>query len=245
MRFLFAILFIVPFLLIGILYLGVEWLITKLFPRCRYKSDLRTLRLVQWAFKVILWIAGTKVIVKGEENVPKDEPVLYIGNHRSIFDIIITYSRCPGLTGYISKAVIRKIPILRLFMKRLHCQFMVREDIKQSFRVILDAIESIKAGISICIFPEGTRCKDPDPNAILPFKEGSFKIAQKTGCKIIPFAVKGTNEIFEDHVPWIKKKTVYLTYGAPVIIGELSKEEQKSLGSYCNRIVADMLKAQN
>ena len=64
--------------------------------------------MVQWAFRVILFICGTKVTVIGEENVPKDQAVLYIGNHRSYFDIIITYARCPRLTGYIAKKDMEK-----------------------------------------------------------------------------------------------------------------------------------------
>ena len=77
----------------------MEWLIGKFNPHAR---DISSLRIVQWGFKVILKMTGVKVTVIGEENVP-DEPVLFIGNHRSFFDILLTYSRCKNLTGYIAK----------------------------------------------------------------------------------------------------------------------------------------------
>ena len=54
------------------------------------------------AFKVIIKIAGVDMTVIGEENIP-DEPVLFTGNHRSYFDIVLTYSRCRRVTGYIAK----------------------------------------------------------------------------------------------------------------------------------------------
>lgn len=76
---------------------------------------------------------------------------------------------------------------------------------------------------------------------MLPFKEGSFKIAQKTGCKIIPMALTGTAEIFENQLPWIKKSEVTLTYGEPICVDKLSAEEKKHLGAYCRQIVASML----
>lgn len=117
----------------------------------------------------------------GEENVPKDEPVLYIGNHRSYFDIIITYARCPGLTGYVAKSNMEKVPLLSIWMKRLHCLFINREDVKEALKTILAGIDNIKNGISMCIFPEGTRNKTDD--LLLPFKEGSFKMAEKTGLR--------------------------------------------------------------
>ena len=47
-------------------------------------------------------------------------------------------------------------------MKRLHCLFLDRDDIKQGLKVVLAAIDQVKSGISICVFPEGTRCKNKD-----------------------------------------------------------------------------------
>ena len=99
--------------------------------------------------------------VIGEENVPKDEPVLYIGNHRSYFDIVMTYIRVPRPTGYIAKIEMLKIPLLSHWMKYLHCLFLDRNDIKQGMKIILTAIDKVKSGISICVFPEGTRNKVP------------------------------------------------------------------------------------
>ena len=105
-RAILALLFAVLYLILGIPVLFVEWIIRK----CnRHAADISSLRMVQWAFRVILFICGTKVTVIGEENVPKDQAVLYIGNHRSYFDIIITYARCPRLTGYIAKKDMEKV----------------------------------------------------------------------------------------------------------------------------------------
>ena len=99
-RAILALLFAILYLIIGIPVLFVEWIIGKFN---RQAADISQLRMVQWAFRVILFICGTRLTIIGEENVPKDQPVLYIGNHRSYFDIIITYSRCPRLTGYVAK----------------------------------------------------------------------------------------------------------------------------------------------
>ena len=78
-RLIFVVLFLVLFLIIGIPVLGIEWLIGKVSKK---SMDYSSLRLVQWAFKVIIALAGIELTVIGEENVP-DEPVLFIGNHRS------------------------------------------------------------------------------------------------------------------------------------------------------------------
>ncbi len=231
-----ALLFAILFLILGIPVLGVEWIIGKFN---RHAADLSQLRMVQWAFRVILFICGTKITVIGEENVPKDEPVLYIGNHRSYFDIIITYARCPGLTGYVAKNTMEKVPLLSAWMKRLHCLFINREDVKEALKTILTGIDNIKNGISMCIFPEGTRNKTDD--LMLPFKEGSFKMAEKTGCAIVPMAITNSAEILENHFPKVKRTHVILEYGKPIYPNELDKDTRRKLGAHCREIIAEML----
>ena len=236
-RVILALLFAILYLILGIPVLFVEWLIGKRNP---HAADISQLRMVQWAFRVILFICGTKVTVIGEENVPTDEPVLYIGNHRSYFDIIITYARCPRLTGYVAKNSMEKVPLLSLWMKRLHCLFIDRENVKEALKTILAGIDNIKHGISMCIFPEGTRNKTPE-NGLLPFKEGSFKMAEKTGCAIIPMAITNSADILEDHFPKVKATHVILQYGAPIYPNQLEKEEKKQLGAHCQKIIEEML----
>lgn len=235
-RIFLALLFAVLFLIFGIPILGIEWIIGKFNP---HAADLSQLRMVQWAFRVILFICGTKLTVIGEENVPKDEPVLYIGNHKSYFDIIITYARCPRLTGYVAKNNMEKVPLLSAWMKRLHCLFINREDVKEALKTILTGIDNIKNGISMCIFPEGTRNKTDE--LMLPFKEGSFKMAEKTGCAIIPMAINNSAEILENHFPKVKKTHVVLEYGKPIYPNELDKETKRRLGAHCREIIAEML----
>lgn len=235
-RIFLALLFAVLFLIFGIPILGIEWIIGKFNP---HAADLSQLRMVQWAFRVILFICGTKLTVIGEENVPKDEPVLYIGNHKSYFDIIITYARCPRLTGYVAKNNMEKVPLLSAWMKRLHCLFINREDVKEALKTILTGIDNIKNGISMCIFPEGTRNKTDE--LMLPFKEGSFKMAEKTGCAIIPMAINNSAEILENHFPKVKRTHVVLEYGKPIYPNELDKETKRRLGAHCREIIAEML----
>lgn len=236
-RIILVALFLILFLLIGIPILAIEWLIAKFNP---HAAEISQLRIVQWAFKVILFLSGTKLTVIGEEHVPTDEAVLYIGNHKSFFDIVITYARCPRLTGYISKLSMKKVPLLSIWMTRLHCLFLDRENIKEGLKTILAGIDNIKNGISMCIFPEGTRNKTDE--LLLPFKEGSFKLAEKTGCAIIPMALTNSAEIFENHFPFIRSTHVILEYGAPIYPNALDKETKKKLGAHCQGIIEEMLR---
>ena len=91
-RFILCVIVVVGFLILSIPILFVEWIIGKFNPMAK---EISSLRIVQAVFRFILWISGVKLTVIGEENVPTDVPVLYIGNHRSFFDVPITYPRCP------------------------------------------------------------------------------------------------------------------------------------------------------
>lgn len=238
MRFILDVLFLATYLILGIPVLWVLHLIGKV-EKWKYKSDLIALRMVQKAFKCMLFIAGTKVTVIGEENVPKDQPVLYIPNHRSFFDILLIYSRVPGLTGFVAKDSLLKFYLLRDWMKKLYCLFLNRENPREGLKTILQGIENINNGISMCVFPEGTRNKVDEE--MLPFKEGSMKMAEKTGCLVIPVALSNTAEIFENHLPWIKSCKVVIEYGTPIDVKTLSREEKKHLGAYCRDRIQEML----
>ena len=223
------------YLLLGIPVLLVEWVIGKYNKKAK---DYSCLRMVQTAFKLMLKVAGVRLTVIGEEHVPKDQAVLYIGNHRSYFDILLTYSRCPRLTGYVAKVEMLRYWLLRDWMKALYCLFLDREDMKAGLKTILQGIEYIKNGISICIFPEGTRNRQEE---MLPFKEGSLKMAEKTGCPIIPMAITNSAEIFENHLPFDRPCHVILEYGTPILPKELSKEDRKFLGAYTQKKIQEML----
>ena len=236
-RTIFAVLFAVVYLICGIPVLGIEWIIGKFNKE---KMDVSSLRMVQWALGTIGKICGVKLTVIGKENIPKDQAVLYVCNHRSYFDIILGYSIMPGLTGYISKDDLEKVPLLNIWMRRLYCLFLNRTDMKQGLKTILKAIEYIKQGVSICIFPEGTRNRGEE-GSLLEFKEGSFKIAEKTGCPVIPIAISHTADVILNHMPKVTPCHVTIEYGEPIYPKELPKEQKRALGAMTKGRIQEML----
>ena len=236
-----VLLFVVIFLIVSLPIQLVEFIIGRFNPGVKDRSSLA---IVNWAFRVVLFLSGVSVTVLGEENVPRNEAVLYIGNHRSYFDVIMTYVRVPRPTGYMAKIEMLRIPSLSTWMKYLHCIFLDRSDIKAGMQSILNAIEKIRSGISICIFPEGTRNRTQD--VLLDFHDGSFKIAEKTGCPIVPMSINNAAAIFEDHIPRIKKAHVVIEYGKPIYVRDLDKEQRRNLSATVREVIkANYLKNQD
>lgn len=233
-RFILAVTYLLLFLILTIPLLLVEWIIGKFNPGLKDRSSKA---IVGWGFRCITRLTGTNLIVRGRENIPGDTAVLYVGNHRSYFDIVLTLSAFPGVTGYVAKVEMLKWPLLNLWMKNIHCLFLDRTNIKEGLKTILKGVEEVKNGISLCIFPEGTRNKVAD--TFLPFHEGSFKIAEKGGVPVVPMVILNSAGVFEDHLPKIKKTTVVIEFQPPVYIDRLEKETKKNLGSYVSGLISE------
>lgn len=182
--------------------------------------------IVKLMFGKILFLSGIKKKVIGVERVPKDEPVLFIFNHRGFFDVILAFYTVPVLAGFVSKKEIAKVPGLRIWMRFIRCVFLDRENPREGIKAILKGIETIKSGTSMFISPEGTRYSG---EGMLEFKPGSLKMAEKAGCPIVPVAITNANKVFEDHLPWIKSTEMTIEYGEPILIQELSKEAKAEL----------------
>lgn len=208
------------------------------------EAETEALALIQGVFRHMLKRAGAEIEVRGLEQIPKDQPVLYVGNHRSYFDIITCYSLVPGRTGFVSKDDLARVPLLSDWMRLLGCVFLNRGDIKEALKTILEAIHYVKSGTSIWIFPEGTRNTADNPADLMPFKEGSLKIAAKADCPVVPVAITGTRELFEQQFPRVKPGKVTVTFGEPFRIRELSEEDKRFPGAYTRQRIIAMLEGE-
>ena len=117
---------------------------------------------------------------------------------------------------------------------------MDRENARAGLKTILTAIEYVKNGVSICIFPEGTR-NDGEELSMLDFKDGAFKIATKTGCAIVPISINNMADMFEAHLPRVKKTHVVIEYGQPIYPDKLDKDTKKHIGNYVKNIIQETI----
>ena len=229
---------VICFLIFGIPLLIFEQILAKLDPK---KQGRQCRLIIQGVFRGLLKITGTRITAYGTENIPDDEAVLFVGNHRSDFDILIAYSFVKTETGFIAKAEIGNVPLLRQWMKNIKCLFLDRSDIKQGLKTILDAAAQIGSGISVWVYPEGTRNRNEDPTKLLPFHDATLKIASKSKCRVIPVAMLGTDDIFEKHFPSVRPADVTVRFGEPVSLEKLPPECRKKPGKYFEELISRMI----
>ncbi len=181
---------------------------------------------VQNILQKVIDIAGVDIEVRGLENIP-EEPCLYVGNHQSYFDIIVAETVIPGGVGFIAKDDLGKIPGFKPWMDLIHCLLLDRENAKAAIKTLLKGVDNIKDGYSMFIYPEGTRSKTGE---LGEFKGGGLKIAQKAKCPVVPVAVTGTRDIFENNPNLnIKPGHVTITFGEPIHFGKIPRSEQKQV----------------
>ncbi|MBP5225689.1 MAG: 1-acyl-sn-glycerol-3-phosphate acyltransferase [Lachnospiraceae bacterium] len=189
-----------------------------------------------------VFVGGCKVVATGVENVPDDETVLYVLNHRSYFDIFIVYTFFREPTGFVAKEELKYLPCIAWYMKMAYCLFLDRKNLRKGYETIQKGIGYLNEGVSMAIFPEGTRNKDhADKTGLLEFHGGSFKLAQRSGVRIIPVTLYNTDAVFEAHVPRLTPVTVKVDFGAPITIGDLPKEDQKHLAEYVKGMMQNTL----
>lgn len=155
--------------------------------------------------KIVPFVArlgGVDLELTGTENLPEG-PALFTGNHQGDFDVLLILFCLGGPHVIVAKKEAKKVPIARLWMKLLGCIFMDRKDVRQSLECIKQAQDQLEHGISVVIFPEGTRSKGPDMNE---FKPGAYKCAIKAGVPVVPFALDGTYKCFEERRLLTKSK---------------------------------------
>ena len=166
----------------------------------------------KWA-RSLVKLAGGKVTVVGEENLPQTGPVVFVANHQSNFDIPLILGYIKGKKGFIAKAETKKIPIVGGWMSYMQCVFMDRSNPRAAIKAIKEGVGIVKSGHPLVIFPEGTRSTDGNVNE---FKAGSFKLAMKAEAMIVPITISGSYDMMKKGQKTVHPADVTLTISKAV-----------------------------
>lgn len=214
----------------------VEFILGKTDP---HKKAAVAQYCVQKAFKFILFISGVKMTVKGKENILYDRPALYAYNHRGYFDALCCYATAPVPTAFIAKKEVQHAHMISWWMKCMNCLFLDRKDSKSGLKTIKNGIKLLKNGTSVYIAPEGTRTSGI---TLQEFSDGGFRLAEKAKCPIVPIAINNTDEVFENHFPWVRSAHVIIEYCEPIYLDNMDRSEIKNISSKVHDIIAERLK---
>lgn len=214
-------------------YMIVHYGVLRRAERALAAGDMDTVEQIinkhipHWS-RGILKVTGAQLVVEGQENIPKDGPCVFVGNHRSYYDIPLLLVALDAPHGILAKEELGKIPLLNRWMKLLGCVFVKRDDIRASVKALNDATAIVESGRSFVIFPEGTRYKGEEGGAG-EFKAGAFRIAIKTGVPVVPVAISGARDLFEGHGLRATPGDIRVRILPAIQTAGMSKAEQKQL----------------
>ena len=196
-------------------------------------SDEVRYQMIRRMAKPVCKAGRITVDVHGLQNIPKEQGYMLYPNHQGMFDVIAMFCGFSDPFSVVYKKELQNVILIKHAFKMLKAKAIDRGDLRQSMKVINEVAEEVKKGRNYVIFAEGTRNRDK--NNVHTFKPGSFKIAMKSKCPVVPVAQidmykalddKGTSPItVQIHVlPPIK----YEEY-KDMTTGELAEKVQKQI----------------
>lgn len=146
-----------------------------------------------WARHLIA-SGGSRVEIRGEENIPRGRAVCVVANHQSNFDIPLLMAYLPFTPGFIAKKELARVPFFNSWIRTLNSVFIDRKDIRASVTALSRAADGVIGGKSMVLFPEGTRSRSGVPGRF--HAAGPRTMAHKS-VLFLPITIFNSREMFE------------------------------------------------
>jgi len=188
------------------------------FPKARFAHAIPKF----WA-KLICFLLLIRVKIFGKKNIDTKQSYVYISNHQSIIDIFVIYGWLPSVFKWLMKAELMKIPFVGWACKAAGHIFIDRTIGIEANKSIEAAKKKLQNGVSVLIFPEGSRTLD---GKMQRFKRGAFRIAADLHLPILPITLKGSfDRLPRNHGPKFNYGTVEMHFHPPIITDNKTENE--------------------
>lgn len=194
-------------------------------------------RFTGWLARVLFYYTGSSIQVYGQENIPGDQPILFVSNHQSHMDNVVIQGFIGKPKGFISVIEALKIPVIRTWMKQIECVFLDRNDKRQSFKCLDQCVEILKKGRSMVIYPEG---RLDEGKEVAEFKKGCLRVALKSEVPIIPVTIRNTCRVMNKDGSRIRSAAVECIISEPVPVKAAGKSEKELIELVRNVIVSKL-----
>ncbi len=215
-------LFVWSCIVIATLVLGVFAFVTYPFDR-RGRVGHYYARL--WG-KIALLANRVKVRVEGLEHLNGKGPYIFMSNHQGYYDIFTLLSHLPYQFKWLAKKELFSVPILGWTMAAVGYIRIDRGGTRDTVRAMDEAAQKIQEGMSVVIFPEGSRSPD---GSIQPFKKGGFTLAIKSKVPIVPIAISGSRDIMPKDKLTVTAGEIRMFVGHPIEIQHYSLKDRELL----------------
>lgn len=193
---------------------------------------------IRYIMKLAVESGNIDLQVFGQDNIPKENGFIIYSNHQGMFDVLAIVATCEKPMGAVLKVELAKIPFLKQVIACTKSFPMVREDVRQSMKVIMAVTEEVKQGRNYLIFPEGTRSKNG--NEMREFHGGSFKCATKAKCPIVPIALIDCFKVLDEK--GCKPVSMQIHYLEPITYDEYKDMKTNELAEMVRSRIEETIK---
>jgi 1-acyl-sn-glycerol-3-phosphate acyltransferase len=142
--------------------------------------------------RIMLWVVGARVTYHELQRAREHLPCIFIANHQSMVDIWVMFAVIPPTTRFVAKAELFRIPVFGWALSSCGCIPIDRANRGEAIRSLRSAAEKIRSGLSVVLYPEGSR---GDDGRLRPFKKGAFHLAVQAGVPIVPVVISGSHAV--------------------------------------------------
>lgn len=196
---------------------------------------------LNWADNLIA-LVDAKVEIKDPHHLKLEEgkPYILMCNHASLYDIPLSYMVFRDRSiRMLAKKELSRFPILRQAMNAASFPFIDRKDRRQAIKDLNSAKKLMEQGLVLWIAPEGTRSKDGKLQA---FKKGTFITAIQTKATLIPLAIDGAFELYDNRTKKITlNQKITLTLGEPIDSTSYAIHDKDSLLADAHKAMSHLL----
>jgi len=182
----------------------------------------------------ILFISGTQIEIIGLEKIDMSRNYVFVSNHQSHFDVPAVFKVIPATIRFLTKKELYKIPVFGWAIQAVGMIKIDRSNREQAKRSLNRALEIMNKGVSIVVFPEGTRSTD---GILGPFKKGGFVIAIRGGIPIVPIAISGSRFILKKHTLSVKAGRIKLVFEEPIETKDFTLDRKNDLIEKVRKII--------
>ena len=186
-------------------------------------TDVVAYYLPKFWSKCAFWLFLLRVKVEGRKNIKKEESYVFLANHQGYYDIFLVYGYLGHNFKWMMKEYLRKIPFVGYACAKSK-QIYLADGISGISKAVQQSRETLKGGMSMVIFPEGTRTRT---GKMGPFKRGSFMLANEIGLPIVPLTINGSFDVFNRNAKSVSLGTVTLTIHKPITAEERQGKQTK------------------
>jgi 1-acyl-sn-glycerol-3-phosphate acyltransferase len=219
-------------LIILTLMAGIMVILFRIFDR---RTTLTRQITNLWG-QILLKIAHIPVSVEGLEHLIPGQTYVFAANHQSQFDIFVLLEAIPGGFGWVAKKSLFQIPIFGQAMTSLGNVSIDRDNLKDAIKSLNQAAARLQSGLSLAVFPEGTRATTPE---LLPFKKGVFIMALKGGQPIVPISISGTLAIQPRATLHLRPGPVKVVISPPIYPQDFQGRRREELMAAVYKAIAD------